>query len=156
MLSNVIKSYLLNVVSLLCVGWFLYDFLSLNIQFSEVMTDPKPPWEITMSIGSFASLIVLLIVSFFYYRARKKTKNVSPLLFPFEFAEEDEREKMITAEACKKAFVFLLFSIPIGAILIAFYPLLPNSFSFYPIAVLLLLSLVQLTVYYVSISKIYR
>ena len=86
MLSNVIKSYLLNVVSLLCVGWFLYDFLSLNIQFSEVMTDPEPPWEITMSIGSFASLIVLLIVSFFYYRARKKTKNVSPLLFPFEFA----------------------------------------------------------------------
>jgi hypothetical protein len=138
------------------VGWFLYDFLNLNVQFSEIMKHPEPPWEATMSIGSFASCIVLLIVSFFYYCVRKKTKNVSLLLFPFEFAEDDEREKMMTAEACKKAFVFLLFSIPIDAILMAFYPLLPNSFSFYPIAVLLLLSLVQLTVYYVSISKIYR
>jgi hypothetical protein len=156
MLSNVIKSYLLNVVSLLCAGWFLYDFLNLNVQFSKIMKHPEPPWETTMSISSFASLIVLLIVSFFYYRVRKKTKNVSLLLFPFEFAEEDEREKMITAEACKKAFVFLLFSFPLGATLMTFYPLLPNSFNFYPIAVILLLSLIQLTVDYVSISKIYR
>ncbi|MCM3193857.1 MFS transporter [Priestia megaterium] len=156
MLSNVIKSYLLNVVSLLCVGWVLYDVLNLNAQLSEIMKHPEPPWEATMSISSFASFIVLLIVIFFYYRVRKKTKNVSLLLFPLEFAEDDEREKMMTAEACKKAFVFLLFSFPIGGGLMTFYPLLSNSFSFYPVAVILLLLLVQLTVYYVSISKIYR
>lgn len=70
-----------------------------------------------------------------------------------ELKENDEREKLLTAKACRNAYISIMFTFPILAICMIAYPFVSDYFPAYLIVVLILFPLTQMTVYYLSLKK---
>lgn len=146
---------ILSLVTIGLAGWCLISLYNTLTQFSNVLTNPEPPWEITFYIIPFVLLILFGgVLSIIYTRQKKYKQKSSLLLFPFEFSEEDEREKQISGEACRKAFISTWVTAPLAATLLVFYPLIQDRIAFYPILLILIIPVVQILTYYMYIRKI--
>ncbi|MEN8700344.1 hypothetical protein [Bacillus infantis] len=125
-------------------------------QFAEVLRNPEPPWSLTINFTPVAVFLLIggVISWFLYSKKKKKRSSISALLLlPPEFEEQDEREKMMTARACRSSYISLYFAVPLTAALMLFYPLLEDKVPFYPILVILLIPAIQMLSYYLSIRK---
>lgn len=148
-------SMILSILSILIVGWCLTSLYNAQVQFSNVLKNPEPPWEISFSILPFVSLIIFGIILLIIYVRQKKHKDKhSSWLFPFEFSEQDERERHISGEACRKAFISTWITAPLAATLLVFYPLFQDKFIYFPIILILLIPIIQVIIYYLHIRKI--
>ena len=74
-------------------------------------------------------------------------------MLPSEFEESDEREQLITAKACRSAYIAMWFTVPIAAGLLIFYPIIQDTIPYYPIMILLLLPVVQMISYFYTLHK---
>ncbi|MFS0612037.1 hypothetical protein [Lederbergia ruris] len=150
-----ILSMLLSIFTLVLFGWALTTLYDAYTQFAFIMKNPTPPWEVTFSVWPFLIIFLYGILLYFLYRYKKKKKEkISIWLFPLQFSERDEREREISGEACRKAFISTWISAPIVASLLVFYPLFEEQFRHFPIFIVLLIPIIQILTYFFHIRKI--
>ncbi|MCJ7840295.1 DUF3169 family protein [Lederbergia sp. NSJ-179] len=147
-------SMVLSILTLILMGWALAALYDTYAQFAVIMNNPTPPWEVTLSIWPFLIYFLFSIILYFIYRYKKKNKENSSWLFPLQFSERDEREREISGEACRKAFISTWISAPIAAFALVFYPLFEDQFRYFPIFIVLLIPIIQILTYFFHIRKI--
>ena len=131
-------SMVLSLLMLVLIGFAIFSVYDLTLQFSEIVRNPEPPWELSINVMPlFLLLIFGIIITFIYARKRKNKEKISYWLFPFEFSEEDEREQQISGEACRKAFTTTWVTAPLAATLFAAYPLFQEKVIYFPIILIL-------------------
>ncbi|RST59534.1 MFS transporter [Siminovitchia terrae] len=150
-----IFSMILSIFTLVLIGWVLATLYDAYTQFAIIMKNPTPPWEISLSIWPFLILVLYSILLYFLYRYKKNNKEkISIWLFPLQFSEGDEREREISGEACRKAFISTWISVPIAASALVLYPLFAEQFRYFPIFIVLLILIIQILTYFFHIRKI--
>ncbi|WP_100010287.1 DUF3169 family protein [Lentibacillus sediminis] len=147
--------YWLSLVVMLLAVWAFVPLYSFANQFADGV---KNGGSIYIEVSLTPLLIFFVIgggISILLYRFnRKKNKGLLSSLFaPGEFSEEDEREKMITARACRRVYMSMIPVFGVMLILMMAYPFLIDIIPYYPILVVFILPLAQLTVYYLSVRK---
>ncbi|AGK54793.1 hypothetical protein [Bacillus sp. 1NLA3E] len=155
-MKRAVSTLILSLASLFFIGWATTSLYNANIQFAKIMKYPEPPWEISMNAIPLFSLLTfgLILTVVYLVIKQKKKKPISFWLFPLQFSEDDEREKMISGEACRKAFISTWYSAPIIAILLSIYPLIQTAFPYFPILMVMIIPAVQIVVYFIAIRKI--
>jgi hypothetical protein len=155
-MKRLLTSYVFCLVGIIVFGIALVPMVSANDQFAHVIRSNVAEWKITIDflpwVPAFMYSIIMLMVMI---KIRKKEK-VSAWLFPLTIPSTDEREKFLSADACRKAFSVIWVIAPVCAGLMCFYPLFADAFPIYPIVVVLLIPFVQVTVYFALTRKIYR
>jgi Na+/H+ antiporter NhaC len=133
-------------------------FYNASIDIEEFFKNTKRDYMFELNLVPFiAFLCIGGFLSFISYRT-KKNKNkalAKALLLPDEFEENDEREKQITAQACRSAYISMWYAFPLLTILLLFYPFISERVPYYPLIVLLLLPLTQSITYLISWKKNY-
>lgn len=148
-------SFVLCVLLLGLYAFALVPIVSANVQFARVISKNLANWDIEINLMPSIPLLLLAIILTIAYFILRKRRKVSFWLYPLDMPAEDEREKAISSEACRKAFRSVWFAAPICAGLLCFYPLFADVFPIYPIIVVLLIPLVQIIVYFVVVKRIY-
>lgn len=100
--------------------------------------------------------LILLPVLYLLYCKKSGLKPFSKksLLSPIEFDEQDEREKMINAKACRASYIAVQYSIAVGAILIIIlYPYINRYFASFPLLVLFSVWMIQHITHYFTFRK---
>ncbi|GAA0609411.1 hypothetical protein GCM10009001_28570 [Virgibacillus siamensis] len=152
-----LRSYLLNVTLLALFGWGMIAFYNSAMDMKSTIDD--------QNIDGFVfSLNVLPIILFLiiaipagvvFTRKQRKDKKgwKEAILFPSEFKERDEREKALTSKACRNSYISLMIVFPFLAVCMLFQPFVSDHFAAYPIVILMLVPIIQVTVYYLSLKK---
>ncbi|MDG5790035.1 hypothetical protein QA612_21505 [Evansella sp. AB-P1] len=90
------------------------------------------------------------------HKKNKRNSWEKTIFTPPELLEEsDEREILITAKACRNAYISLIYAFPILCGLLLVYPFIIDSFPYYPIIILLLYPLIQIVAYTLTWAKNY-
>ena len=150
--------FLISVICLGLFGWATTALYVANMDFAEVIKNPEPPWMIEVNVLPILAAIVIggILTLFLYIKSKQKHKSWTKAFFlPPEFAESDEREKEITAKACRASYVMMWYSFPLLAALLLIYPFISEIIPYYPIIVLLLLPLLQTIAYFITWRKHY-
>ncbi|MED4400911.1 hypothetical protein [Metabacillus fastidiosus] len=156
MKKTVLQPALLNFVLVALAGWVLSSLYMYYIQLAEVIKNPEPSWEITISIYPFFFFLLIGIPIAIYLTKKNKKKHRGlrkVLMMPSEFEESDERERYITAKACRSSYITMMFIGPLAAGLMTFYPLVQEKLPYYPIIVIMLIPLAQIAAYFISFNK---
>lgn len=155
-MNNIFFLAILNIVTVLLFGWVLIELYDAQLQFVEVMENPEPPWAIEMNAFPFLLLFVICVPIYIYLLVRTKRERKSvwkAFMLPMEFKETDERERMITAKACRGSYVVMMFAMPIAAGLLIMYPTIQDTLPYYPIIIVILLLLIQMISYFYTLHK---
>ncbi|MCC8352877.1 MULTISPECIES: hypothetical protein [Bacillus] len=98
--------------------------------------------------------ILFIAAAAVYIYLQKKSRPASKnLLLPDEFEEQDEREQMMTAKACRASYIAVYFSLPAAAVLLIFYPLFQSHIPFFPIIIVFIIMIIQHISYVISFKK---
>ncbi|MDR4156793.1 hypothetical protein FO498_27005, partial [Bacillus cereus] len=82
-------------------------------------------------------LLFGLVLSIYTYLEKKSgSRKQRFMLVPDEFKEQDEREQMITAKACRTSYIVLYVAMPVAALLLIFYPFFQVRIPSFPIIVI--------------------
>lgn len=154
--KRILRSYWLNALVIVLFGWTLISFFSAGEQIVELANNPEPPWEI--EIFALPSILLLLLCAVFIVldvkMKRQEGRGVFRTLFlPTEFREDDERERMVTAKACRASYVSMMIAGPLLAAIMTFYPLIKEIIPYFPVIVIMLLLFVQITAYHISLRR---
>lgn len=155
-MRKILRSYWLNVLIIVLFGWALTSFFTANEQFAEVIKKPEPPWEVEIFALPILLLMVLgaIFVILDIRVKRREGKRISSALFlPSEFVEDDERERMVTAKACRAAYMSMWVAGPFLGVSLVFYPFFKVAVPYFPVIAFMLLLLIQITAYHVSLRK---
>ncbi|TXC92381.1 hypothetical protein FS935_04830 [Metabacillus litoralis] len=155
-MKKILQPAFLNINTVILFGWALITLFNTNEQFASVMQNPEPPWEISINMIPILTFFVICIPIAIYLLVISKKKHKSlwkALMLPPELEEADEREQLITANACRSSYIAMWYAVPIAAGLMSFYPLLKGQIPYYPIIILLLIPIVQMISYFYSIQK---
>ncbi|GGL52338.1 hypothetical protein [Sporolactobacillus putidus] len=155
-MKNLRISFVLCLLSLIFLGLATMPLISLAVQFAEVIKSNADTWNITVSMMPILPFLILSIAALIVYFSKGKRQRRSFWLWPMVTPADDERERAISAEACRKAFGAVWFAAPLCAILITYYPFFTGKFPIFPVIIVLLIPLVQMTVYFIAVRKIYR
>ncbi|MBS4192364.1 hypothetical protein KHA94_19595 [Bacillus sp. FJAT-49705] len=151
--------YLISFTVLLVLfGWVISAYYSASEQIADFVKNPDRKYMFELNIGPFIALVCIGgILAFFIYRKKKRNNKILSKVFllPAEFEEVDEREKMITARACRTSYVAMMYAGPIITALFIFYPFVAEKVPYYPIILFLLLPFVQYVAYFLSWRKNY-
>lgn len=145
-------------VLLILFAWVIIAFYNASIDIAEFYKNTKRGFMFELKLFPFiAFLFIGGFLSFITYRAKKKNNKAltKASLLPEEFEENDEREKQITAQACRSAYISMWYTFPVLAMLLLIYPFISEKVPYYPIIVLLLYPLTQSITYLVSWKKNY-
>ncbi|WP_100486148.1 DUF2178 domain-containing protein [Sporolactobacillus pectinivorans] len=128
----------------------------MNETFACIIHSNVAEWEMSINLlPALPALIYGLVLTFVMIKRRKKEK-LSFWLYPLLLPSADEREKTISADACRKAFTAIWIMAPVCTGLMCFYPLFAEIFPAFPIVIVLLIPAAQMTVYFVTVRKIYH
>ncbi|WP_077301857.1 hypothetical protein [Virgibacillus pantothenticus] len=146
--------YWISIFGLLIAAWGFIPLYSFASQVAGVVKN-----ESTQAFVNITPTIIFLLIAtgfgiLLYRHNSKKHKHIFLKLFmPEEFSEQDEREKMITANACRKVYLFMPFVFGFMLILMFLYPFIDDLIPFYPMLLLFVYPIAQITIYYLSIRK---
>ncbi|AAU22509.1 hypothetical protein SFC27_07370 [Bacillus licheniformis] len=99
-------------------------------------------------------LLFGLVLSIYTYLEKKSgSRKQRFMLVPDEFKEQDEREQMITAKACRTSYIVLYVAMPVAALLLIFYPFFQVRIPSFPIIVIFMLIIIQHLSYMFSFYK---
>ncbi|MGP4078468.1 hypothetical protein ACTWQL_01025 [Pseudalkalibacillus sp. R45] len=152
------QNAILTTIVIVLFGWGMVALYDAQVQFAEVVKNPEPPWEITMSITPIiAAIIIGGLLTFISYKVNKeKYKSWKQALFlPPELEEADEREKHITGKACRNSYLAMWIGTPVVTGLMLFYPFIASAVPYYPIIIILIMPLIQIFTYVISVNKSY-
>ncbi|HDR7792921.1 TPA: RNA polymerase [Bacillus luti] len=153
-MNRIVASYIVNLFYSALACWAFVEFYDFYITFADIIKNESFPFEITISLVPFALLtIVAIILAFFKRFHKKKYKKSSLRLYPLLFPQEDEREQDITDKACRTTFVSLWFVLPCALGLLIFTPVANLYITAYPLYVVYLMYLIQMTVFHVSLYR---
>ncbi len=156
-MKRLIASYVFSLLGIAVLGLALVPFVSANTQFARILQRGDAQWTITVSfLPILPAVIYSLLITLLFIKRRQDGSTATYRLFPLIFPAADEREREIHTLACRKAFAVFWMLVPIAAGFMCFYPLFSVAFPLFPIVVLLLLSAVQVSVYYTAARRIYR
>ncbi|MFD1019737.1 hypothetical protein [Thalassobacillus hwangdonensis] len=152
---KIMKNVLITLVTLLLFIWALIEFYGASIDISMFLEDPDR--EYLFEIKLLPLIVFLLFGGWLGFisiqKKRKKHSWKNVLLLPDEFEETDEREKQLTAQACRSAYISMMYSFPIISALLLLYPFVSEVVPYYPLLVFTLLPLTQIITYTVSWKK---
>ncbi|WKB36190.1 hypothetical protein QS257_02810 [Terrilactibacillus sp. S3-3] len=120
-------SFILCLVTLTLFALALVPIVSMNVQFARIIKNDLSAWNIEVNILPIIPLFIFCVVLTFVYFVLRKKRKVSFWLYPLDMPAEDEREKAISSEACRKAFGTIWFAAPLCAGLMCFYPLFVDA-----------------------------
>ncbi|MGX1265325.1 hypothetical protein RKD55_003129 [Rossellomorea marisflavi] len=146
------KLFWMYVVVFGLFGWAMVEFFDMTTQMAAF--NKNPDGDVMFEGNAFPFLLILIvcsILSILSYRSKKRRKL--SLMVPDEFQESDEREKQITAEACKTAYMSMMIAAPVIAAMLVFYPLVAEKLPYYPVILFMLLPFVQVTAYLIHWKK---
>jgi len=146
------------IIMLILFGWAMSVFYYVSIDIVEFFKDPSRDYLFEVNIMPFIAFFIIGgFVAFLSFRHKKRnSKEFSKALWlPDEFAENDEREQLITARACRAAYISMLYAFPVITVLLLFYPFVSETIPYYPIIVFSLLPLTQILTYLISWQKNY-
>jgi hypothetical protein len=107
-----------------------------------------------MNITPITLILIVAVGVFIGYKAQKKKyKKLSFWTFPLLFPNEDEREEILTAKACRTTLLSLWFIMPFAAASLVFYPLFNRNIPEYPLYVLFFVLLIQITIFHISLYR---
>lgn len=152
------QKFLMSIGIFVLFGWGMIAFYYAQMDFAEVIKNPEPPWTVTINATPvFAALVFGGILSAILFRkSKKKNKSFAKAFFlPPEFEETDEREKEITAKACRASYVTMWYAFPVLTALMLFYPFISETVPYYPIIIVMLFPFIQSIAYYLSWRKHY-
>ncbi|WP_026675720.1 hypothetical protein [Alkalihalobacterium bogoriense] len=158
-MKKLLGSFWVSFFTIILFGWAMISFYSANIEFARIVNeDVEPPWEVTISATPlfFILLIgaVLIPLSYYYNRKRKKKPWIHTLFMPTELVEDDEREQMITGKACRNSYISMWISFPTALTIFIFaYPFIKETMPYFPIIVILLVPLVQVITFHITLKK---
>lgn len=148
--------YLLNMILLGLFGWAMVAYYHASEDIKVSITNSSDGLLFTLNISPLVLGIIVAGTAgvMITRKQRKKGKGWLEVLFlPSELKEDDEREKILTAKACRNAYISMMFTFPVLAICMLAEPFISDYFSAYPIVILTLYPAVQMTVFYVSLKK---
>jgi len=145
-------------IMLVLFGWVMIAFYNASIDIAEFFNNTKRVVMFKLNLDPFiAFLCIGGLFTFITYGTKKKGNEFlkKAVLLPDEFEENDEREKQITAQACRSAYISMWYAFPLLTILLVFYPFISEKVPYYPIIVILLFPLTQSITYLISWKKNY-
>ncbi|WP_459502443.1 DUF2178 domain-containing protein [Bacillus sp. C1] len=153
-MNRIILSYVVNVLFIGLASWAFIELYYAVIELANIIQSEKVPFEISMSITPLLLLLIVAVVSTIFYKVQKKKyKKLSFWMFPLLFPQDDEREEIITAKACRTAFMALWYVIPIAAALLVIYPIVTPYIPAYPLYIMFLILFIQLTIFHISLYR---
>jgi len=153
-----VQKFIFTVVILILFGWAMIAFYYAHMDFAQVIKNPEPPWTIEVNaVPLFAMIVIggILTVILVIKNKQKYNSWKRAFFLPPEFEESDEREKELTAKACRASYVTMWYVFPVLAALLLFYPFISDMMPYYPIIVLLLLPFAQVVAYFLSLKRNY-
>ncbi|CAI8984561.1 MULTISPECIES: hypothetical protein [Bacillus] len=153
-MNRIISSYVVNVLFIGLASWAFIELYYFEVEFANIIQTEKVPFEISMSITPFLLLLIVAVVSTIFYKVQKKKyKKLSFWMFPLLFPQDDEREEIITAKACRTTFMALWYVMPTAAALLVIYPIVTPYIPAYPLYVVFLIFFIQMTVFHISLYR---
>ncbi|MBA4536902.1 hypothetical protein H1Z61_07040 [Bacillus aquiflavi] len=155
---NIRRNGFITVTVLVLFGWAMVAFYDAQIQFAEVIKNQPSKWEIELHLTPLLAALLIggaLSAIMFVSNRKKRSSLKQAFLLPPELEEMDEREKQITAKACRASYISMGYLYPIVTGLMLFYPFVNEMIPYYPIIVILLLPFIQFVVYFISLKRNY-
>ncbi|WP_078548260.1 hypothetical protein [Litchfieldia alkalitelluris] len=150
---NMFRSILGTTVLIILFGWVMSVFYLAYADFADIVKSQQSSWEVTIPLLPIFTFIVIggIISVFLHYAKKQKFQSWKKALFlPVELEEADEREKYITAQACRASYISLWIACPVITGLLCIYPFISEQMPYYPILLFLLLPLIQVFAYATS------
>ncbi|MCF6408963.1 hypothetical protein [Pseudalkalibacillus salsuginis] len=155
---NIWRNAIMTTIVIILFGWGMIALYEAQVQFAEIVRNPEPSWEITISaIPILVAIVIGGILTFVSYKVNKKKHQSwkKALVLPPELEEADEREKYITGKACRNSYLAMWFGTPIVTGLMLFYPFVSKALPYYPILIILVMPLIQIFTYAISVRRSY-
>ncbi|WP_078394229.1 hypothetical protein [Shouchella patagoniensis] len=135
-----------------------FSFVALSLFTWQLIEYYRASLTLSGSEGTFfflnltpGFLLFILMIPYGFYLRYMTKKNKVPLkelmLIPPEFKERDEREKEITAKACRASYMSMFYIYPVLAAFLIVYPLIQNVLPYLPIVLVMVGPLLQIFVY---------
>ncbi|WP_181350366.1 hypothetical protein [Thalassobacillus sp. CUG 92003] len=134
-------------------GWSMIAMFDGFVQLADAFHNPQSSLGITITVTPIlAALVVIGVLSTMTFLKKRKTHHswTKAFFLPPELEEADERERHITGEACRNAYIAMWYGFPLVTVLMFVYPFVSELIPYYPIMVLLLLPLIQSLVFFIS------
>ncbi|PEY42163.1 DUF2178 domain-containing protein [Bacillus cereus] len=153
-MNRIILSYVVNMLFIGLASWAFVELYYFEVEFANIIQTEKVPFEVSMSITPFLLLLIVAIVSTIFYKVQKKKyKKLSFWMFPLLFPQDDEREEVIAAKACRTTFMALWYVIPIAAGLLVVSPSVTSYIPAYPLYIVFLILFIQMTIFHISLYR---
>ncbi|WP_078551230.1 hypothetical protein [Bacillus alkalicellulosilyticus] len=157
-MKKMVRSYWVTILIFVLFGWALVNFNHVFSEFAHVVTTGQEGFDLSLNVMPifilFLVAITLAVPTYLYRRRRRKESWKSIIVIPEEFLDDDEREAYITAKACQKAYLSMHFVVPAFAAITAIvYPFFTETVPYLPIIFILLIAIVQITVFHVSVRQ---
>ncbi|MDG5471949.1 hypothetical protein P6709_09325 [Jeotgalibacillus sp. ET6] len=154
MKNNSTVMTIINILAILCVGWLATAFYKGNESFADFIWNQTEEFSVEIPLVPFIAIGLLGAMSYILMKKLSKRKKTFKSFFlPPEFSEQDERERAITARACRNSYIFLTYFVPLIVLVLAFEPVYERIFPSLSIWIVLLIPLVQYLSYYFTIRR---
>ncbi|MBO1579833.1 MULTISPECIES: hypothetical protein [Bacillus] len=153
-MNRVVLSYVMSVVCTCLAAWAFIELFYAYMDFANIISTKPEGFEIAIDATPVFGLVSMAVIFFIIYRIQKKKyKKLSFWMFPLLFPQDDEREEIITAKACRTTFVALWYVIPIAAGLLILSPIVNSYVPAYPLYIVFLILFIQVTVFHISLYR---
>ncbi|MGD7044684.1 hypothetical protein [Jeotgalibacillus proteolyticus] len=154
MKNNITKMTVINVLSILCLGWLATAFYKGNESFADFIWNQTDGFAVEIPILPFIAMCFFGALSYVHMKKlSKEKKSFKSFILPPEFSEQDERERAITARACRNSYIILAYLVPLIVLILAFEPVYERIIPSLSIWIVLLIPLVQYLSYYFTIRR---
>lgn len=155
MKSRALWMILSNAITVICFGWLMIAFWDANQEMAGMMYDGKESFYLTIPLIPLLVAVILGVISYLAMKRYSGGKlSLKSLMLPPEFSEQDERERDITAKACRKAYISLSYTLPIAAGLMTFQPIIGRIFPYFSLCLILVIPFVQWLSYYTTVRRL--
>ncbi|MCO7127640.1 hypothetical protein NIE88_17995 [Sporolactobacillus shoreicorticis] len=148
-------SLIMSFCTIISFGLAMVPFIQLTNGLADLIRRNEDSYTVELNMIFFLPIMVLGLIEAADYLWNKRKNKSSFWIYPLIMPSDDERERAITAKASHAAFLAIWAVAPVCAGAMCFYPLFEENFPIYPIFVVLMIPLIQITVYYLKIRKIY-
>ncbi|MDM5153466.1 DUF2178 domain-containing protein [Bacillus sp. DX1.1] len=153
-MNRIVLSYVVNVFYIGLASWTFIELYYGVMEFANIIRTEKVSFEVSINAIPFLLLFIVAVVSTFFYRVQKKKyKSLSLWMYPLLFPQEDEREKVITAKACRTTFISLWYVLPCAIGFLTFSPVINLYIPECPLYILFFIFFIQMTVFHVSLYR---
>ncbi|MBD1371839.1 hypothetical protein IC620_05635 [Hazenella sp. IB182357] len=152
MKEKLTRFYWFNVLFVILVGWAFCELMKMAQTLAYVLQTPQVNhFSVEIGVIPFVLILIFAIVAQFRFKSDRKWFHL--LALPIELIEDDEREKSLTAEACRQAYIVFVYFLPIHLASLVAGVFLKDWMPYYPVLLLVLNYIIYHTIYYRTLIK---